>query len=385
MKVNILQESLLQALETVLPAIKKVSLIPVFETVAITADENGLTLVGTDLETTIVTTVSATVKEAGGVCLPAHTLTDFVKTLSQGDKISMTLKDGKALVKGSSQATLAAINIEEFPPMRYPEGAALYSINAETLVAGIKRAAIAAAKGDLGNARPVLSGVNLRTKAEANRLVLAGADGFRLSVQYVPMDSTGPDVEAIIPAKAAMIIAKAFKNTAAPVSIWFEQGRVFFRGEGTAVVSQAIEGKYLDYVQIIPRSETYTEVIAPTEVVKHLCDLALVIIDPAQPAVFEAVPENGSPAKIRMSAEQKELGSTATEYDVRVNGAGIGFGMNAKYLRDAVNACGAGDVALRVSGATKPLMLFPNDGNGFAENIHVIMPYHLAEKCEVVQ
>ena len=199
------------------------------------------------------------------------------------------------------------------------------------------------------------------------------------------MDISGPEVEAIIPAKAAVVIAKAFKNTAAPVSIWFEQGRVFFRSEGTAIVSQFIEGEYPDYVQIIPRSETYTEVIAPTEAVKHLCDLALVIIDPAQPAIFEAVPENGSPAKIRMSAEQKELGSTATEHDVRVNGAGISFGMNAKFLRDAVNACGAEDVSLRVTGVTKPLMLLPNDGNGFAENIHVIMPYHLTEKSEVAQ
>ena len=117
MKVNILQESLLQALEAVLPAIKKVSFMPVFETVAITADENGLTQVGTALETTIITTVSATVKEVGGICLPAHTLTEFVKTLPQGAKLSMNLKEGKVRVKGSSQATPTAISIDEFPPM----------------------------------------------------------------------------------------------------------------------------------------------------------------------------------------------------------------------------------------------------------------------------
>ena len=115
MELNILRKDLLAALKTTLAVIERRSNMPVLQNVLLTADDNRLTICGTDLVVYLREQVTAKIVQPGSVCVMADVFARFVDKASTDD-VYMKLDGNNLVVKcGRGTVKLMTLPGEDFP------------------------------------------------------------------------------------------------------------------------------------------------------------------------------------------------------------------------------------------------------------------------------
>ena len=118
-------------------------------------------------------------------------------------------------------------------------------------------------------ARPVLMGVLVQV--DNDKLTMAAADGFRLSVRKAVLSTPSPaPISAIVPAQALKELARVATDSEEPIYMVIPKGRgqVVFRVKDVEVVSQLIDGTFPDFQQIIPRSYKSRTLVSTSSLLK---------------------------------------------------------------------------------------------------------------------
>ncbi|NOH01121.1 MAG: DNA polymerase III subunit beta [Chloroflexi bacterium] len=189
MRVTVLQENLARGLSIVSRAVSPRSTLPVLSNVLIATDEGRLRLSATNLELGITCWIPARIDENGSTTVPSRTFSDLVNTLP-GDQVQLSL-DVKTqtlhLKSGSSNNDIKCIDAQEFPPLSTPEMQGAVQLNVADFKEMIQQVAFAASTDE---ARPVLMGVLMNV--EKDKVTMAAADGFRLSVRKAQLAQAVP-------------------------------------------------------------------------------------------------------------------------------------------------------------------------------------------------
>src|SRR5512139_2426844 len=189
MKVTVLQENLARGLSIVSRAVSPRSTLPVLSNILIASDEGRLRLSATNLELGITCWIAARIDEEGSTTVPARTFADLVNTLP-GDQVQLSLdvKTQTLHVKGgTSNNDIKCIDAQEFPPLPVPELDGAIQLNVMDFKEMIQQVAFSASTDE---ARPVLMGVLMNV--EKDRVTMAAADGFRLTVLKAQLSQPAP-------------------------------------------------------------------------------------------------------------------------------------------------------------------------------------------------
>lgn len=380
MKVKCLQEYLAKGLGLVGRVVKSGATLPVLGNVLLEARGGRLRLTASNLEQCITCRVGAKVEEEGATTLPARLLADFVKSLPP-EVVSMELNaetQTMALHCAKFDANIKGIAAKEFVIVPEPEGEALISMESEALRRAIEYVAFAAATDDK---RPILAGVLMRF--ESQRLTMAAADGFRLSVYTDRLErAVGRVVEVIVPAKALKEAARiaSVQDEAVDIYVTLERNQIIFDTPDVTLVSQLIEGKFPDYRQIIPETHSTRTTVEragwlAASRVAHLfaSDGANILRLAIEPECQEK--DMAAPGTLTLEATSAELGDSESQLDASVDGPGIEIAFNSAYLIDALSVMANGRVILETTVASSPAVLRPADGE--KDFVHVMMPMHL--------
>lgn len=182
MKIVCSQQKLACGLSVVKPAVSSKSLLPILTHILLDAraGDARVRFAATTLDVGINGWIPAQIEEPGAIAVPARLICDFVNTLPQG-QVEMTLNvqtQTLRVISGRMAANIKGIDAKEFPELSSSaDFKAQVSLEAKALGEMLDRVVFAAATDE---SRPVLAGV--LAKFDANRLTLAGADVFRLSV-----------------------------------------------------------------------------------------------------------------------------------------------------------------------------------------------------------
>jgi DNA polymerase-3 subunit beta len=226
-------------------------------------------------------------------------------------------------------------------------------------------------------ARPVLMGVLIQV--DKNKLTMAAADGFRLSVRKATLATPAPaPVTAIIPAKALTELARVASDGEETIYMIVPKGRgqVVFRVKDVEVVSQLIDGTFPDYQQIIPRKYTSRTLVSTASLVKACKQAEIFAREGSNVARLNIKSSNGElqPSEVEITATSEETGKNETIVEATVDGSGVLIAFNVKFLREALEIIKTPNVALETSAANAPGVIRPV---GDEEFLHVIMPMHL--------
>ncbi len=199
MKVTVLQENLAHGLGIVSRAVSPRSTLPVLSNILVASDEGRLRLSATNLELGITCWITARIEQEGSTTVPARTFSDLVNTLP-GDQVLLSLDTKTQTLNvrgGTSTNDIKCIDAQEFPPLPVPDLEGAVQLNVADFREMIQQVAFAASTDE---ARPVLMGVLLQV--DKDKLTMAAADGFRLSVRKATLSSPAPaPLTAIIPAQ----------------------------------------------------------------------------------------------------------------------------------------------------------------------------------------
>jgi DNA polymerase-3 subunit beta len=376
MKVTVLQENLAHGLGIVSRAVSPRSTLPVLSNVLIASDEGRLRLSATNLELGITCWIPARIEQEGSTTVPARTFSDLVNTLPT-DQVMLALDSKTQTLNvrgGASTNDIKCIDAQEFPPLPVPDLEGAVQLNVAEFREMIQQVAFAASTDE---ARPVLMGVLIQV--EKDKLTMAAADGFRLSVRKATLSAPAPaPISVIVPARALTELARVASDGEETISMVTPKGRgqVVFHVKDVEVVSQLIDGTFPDYQQIIPRKHTSRTLVSTSALLKACKQAEIFAREGSNVARLNIKSANADlkPSEVEITATSEETGKNETIVEATVDGSGVLIAFNVKFLREALEIIKTPNVALETSAPNAPGVIRPVGDEQF---LHVIMPMHL--------
>ncbi|ACZ41909.1 DNA polymerase III, beta subunit [Thermobaculum terrenum ATCC BAA-798] len=373
MKLWCLQENLSRGLSVVSRAVSPRATLPILGNILLATEGGRLKLQATNLELVITTWVGADIEREGVTTVPARLFTEFISSLPN-EKVLLELNEGHKLhvAAGHSAADIHGMDPEDFPTVPSASEEPTLRIDAEVLKGMIEQVVFAAATDD---SRPVLAGVLF--KIDGDKLTLAAADGFRLSVKEQSINSSAESVNVIVPAKALDALSRLIGDHEEQVEITINpnKSQIVFQAENINVISRLIDGNFPNYSQIIPK-QYVTRTVVHTKEFREAITRALIFGRDSSNAVKLTISpgDEGDTGKIVVSATAAEVGSGSDSLEATVEGEGGQIAFNGRYLTDVLSVIESDQVALETQSPNSPGVIRPV-GNG--SYTHVIMPMHL--------
>jgi DNA polymerase-3 subunit beta len=366
MKLSCLQENLAAALSIVGRAIPTRTAMPVLSNVLLRTEQGHLKFAATDLELSIIHWIDARVERDGAVTVPARRFADLVNSLPP-DPVSLVLDVetlSLALECASLKAKFRGISAEEFPIVPEPSEEEGITVAAADLRLALGHVIFAASEDD---SHPVLTGVLM--EFEGRTLTLVAADGFRLSMQTIPLVRSVPDpFSVIVPARALSELVRILSKREEPVRITKTRphNQILFHLQDTVLNSQLIDGHFPDFRRLVPQSFN-TRIVLEREALLQTCKQVAIFARGAGDVVDLQV----QAGELSMSAMADEFGEGHKSMAAPVEGEDLEITFNVRYLIEVLSELDVPQVALEMQTPTTPGVLKAVGDETFT---HVIMP-----------
>ncbi len=373
MKVTCLQENLARGLQIAGRAVSTRGSLPILGNVLLRTENGRLKLTATNLEVGINCWVPAKVDDEGGITVPAKLFTEFVNSLPPGPaELSLNVRTKTVHLKsGPYEANFKGMDAEEFPIIPVAPEKPTTRLAKSTLRRMIGEVAFVATTDD---SRPVLTGV--LTTLDGDRITMAAADPYRLSVRHAPLvDRVDSKTEVIIPARSLLEVQRIIDDTDDPVQIFVTPNgsQVIFHTDEADLVSRVIEGQFPNYRQVIPGGKPATRLVAQRDELLQATRLAsLFARDSANMLRFQVDPSASPPLII--SANAAEVGDNTARVDATVEGESTTIAFNSRFVSDALASLTAPEVALELGGPLAPGVI---KIVGDETYLHVVMPLRI--------
>jgi DNA polymerase-3 subunit beta len=329
--------------------------------IRLAASAGEVELAATDMEISLRTSLPAQVSGDGAVVVPGKLLVDLVRLLPPGE-VSLEAREGALLVStGSYASRLHTYAAEDFP--RLPETSLpLTPLEATSLLSTIERVSRSASRDE---SRPVLTGILVRF--EASTLVMAATDSYRLSMKETSLPQAGPDLEAIIPARALAELQR-LAGTAETVELGVHENHVVFHVGGVWLTTRRIDGQFPNVKQLVP--ETFeVQLTLPRAELLEVVRRAAVMAQRNTPLRLRF-----AEGELTVSAQSQDVGETRETLPVPYAGEPLEIGFNADFLREGLESVPTDEIDLKLINPLRP-GLITAEGEAFW---YLIMPIRLA-------
>ena len=383
MKLTVERNELWRGIETVLDVVPAKPAMPILSNLLLTADGDCLTLVATDLDLSIKTSVVATTEKPGSVTVPARTLAEITREwpetalqiVVEGERILLSGRLGTD-AGGEGAYTLSSIPAAEFPEM--PEAldglsidwTSLPAIDSDSLSEMIDKTAFAVSRDDT---RPVLNGVFWRIGEDGMDMV--ATDGSRLACYHRNLElkeqMAGREVaEVIVPPQSLTQLVKLVGRQHEIERVTLAQSQVLFDMGETHLLTRLIEGPYVDYSQVIPKDNDKelrisNEVLLPA--VRRVSILSS--------SYTRQVRMRLSSGSMELSASSQELGGDAREQlSATYQDEEMEIGYNATYLMEILRKIDSNEVHFSLHNPVTAALLRPVDQGPDEDYFCLLMP-----------
>jgi DNA polymerase-3 subunit beta len=327
------------------------------------AADGTLTLAATDMEISLRAAVSGEVSDEGAVVVPGRLLADLVRLLPDSTVVLRSDEGDRtlAVTSGSHSSRLHVFSAEDFPHLP-PLDVPLHTISATGLLGTIEKVARAASRDE---SRPVLTGILVRF--EGDRLTMAATDSYRLAVKETELGEAGPELEAIIPARALQELTR-IASTSETIQLGVHENHVVFNAADVWLTTRRIDGQFPNYRQLLP--ETFeVELTVPREPLLDVIRRAGVLAQRNAPLRLRFADD-----ELRVTAQSQDVGETEESLPVEYAGEPLEIGFNPEFLREGLESIAADRVELKLINPLRPGLLASP-----AESFwYLIMPIRLA-------
>jgi DNA polymerase III subunit beta len=364
LKISVPREELTRQLGVVSRAASTRTTVQVLAGILLRAEGGRLELAATDMEISLRSSLEAEVGSEGAVVVPSKLLADLVRLLP-AEEVSIEHRPGEGVVEivsGAASYKLHTYNAEDFPRLPETTGVELMSIDADAVLETAGRVSRAASRDE---SRPVLTGILVRF--EGQNLVMAATDSYRLAVKETSMGSNGPELDAIVPARALGELTRIAQG-AGGLQIGVQENQVLFATDGILLTTRRIEGQFPNYRQLLP--ETFEHELALPrdellEVVRRVSVMA----------------QRNAPIRLRfaegeltVSAQTQDVGEARETMPAPFASDPLEIGFNPEFLRDGVESVEGDELRLKLISSLRPAVI-QGEGDDFS---YLIMPIRLA-------
>ncbi len=391
MKFSCKTQDLLSGLQLVSRAIGTEQVLPILQNILIHVEGSRCTLSATNLELSIVTSFDVTIENEGSMTVPAKAILNFIQynqdeqivlETSEGTQLKLNSKRAKAIISGEPANGFPTITgIQKETSLSLPIGPLLHALNLVTFACART------------TSRPVISGVYVRT--EKGNLILVATDSYRLSEYKIEIPGLTKEIACIIPAKFLDELKSVVslhrgqterdeeemkdKSKEKTKSIEEKKVEIFLSAQQievhvgeTKLVSRLIDGKFPDYVQVVPKEKHTTVMVAVKDLLTAVKRMHYFAKEQSNNITFSFTKEG-----IDLTTKQTQLGKDESTIPSMLQGKDNKIAISSTYLIDFLARISSESVVIELSDKMHPAVFRLPENDQY---LHLIMPLRMTEE-----
>ncbi len=358
MKLQVTQQNLSKALNTVARVASGRGTLPILSNVLIKTIKNRLNLSATNLDIAITHTVGSKIDKEGALTVPARLMQDFINNLPDS-VLKLETKDDKLHISTDKyQSTINGVSAEDFPVMPEIKDGVNWKVKASDLKTGLQKVAFASSADD---SRPVLTGVYFHVYE--GKIVVVATDSYRLAEYKYGSGKT--DINFLVPHSAAADLLRIITEEGQQVTVSHNDQQVSFATQDIKLVARLIEGNYPEYQKLIPRKYETVAKLSRADFM-NIAKVSSLFARESAGSITIAAKDN----QVSINAIASQVGENTAAADAVVKGGGE-VTLNSRYLIEALNVFDGEQVEFCFNGKLEPCILRSADDSGYT---HLIMP-----------
>ena len=370
MKFIVNSSELLTELQKLSGVLSSNNTLPILDNFLFEIDNGKMTIVASDLETTMSTTLKADTTDNGKITIPAKLLLDTLKTFSS-QPLTFLIDDNNYGIEINSENgiyKLSGQNADEFPKTPTLSSSSSTTINSLTFVNAINKTLFACGNDEL---RPVMSGMFCELSAE--KITFVGTDAHKL-VKHIRNDFSADSTSSfILPRKPLTLLKNTLINDE-DLKVEYNETNAMFIFDTTKIICRLIDGKYPNYEAVIPKENPNKLTISTADLLSSIKRVSIYA--------------NKTTHQIRLSIKGSELQISSEDLDFanqaeerlscQYQGEDMEIGFNSKFMIEMLNNIGSEEISLEMSASNRAGIILPLDGQEEGEEtLMLVMPVML--------
>lgn len=381
MRLHVDRSVLASSLSNALSVVEKRNTVPILSHVQLTASEQSLSIVATDIDITLLENIPAQVVESGGIAVPAQHFHDIIKKLSDKVPLHLFVEEGQLHIHaGRSQFKLPGLPAEEFPQLNHSTVNQAWKMPKGVLCSLLDSTRFAMS---VEEKRYHLNGIcfhmadkALFSNVEGRFLRAIATDLHRLACveeAFEPSFDSMP--EFIISRKTVQELRRVLDDASGDVEIGLADARIEFgyqRPHGQGVLSaRLVEGTFPDYEEAFGNVGPLRLVVPTRDFVQSI-DRVGVLIDDKIRAIHLTAQNN----TLTVSSGISQMGQAVEDLDVQFpHEDPLKLCFNTRYLMDVAQQIDTDTMELCIDNPDVAILLRPSDE--LLRKSFIVMPMHV--------
>ena len=334
------------------------------------AEESSLSIYGTDLETSIKTSIGVKVIEKGRVVVPSKILINVLKSFNES-KIELELlseSNELKVVCQNANFKLNTFSLEEYPQLPTIKKHNSFKINVENLKYLISKVQKSSSTDE---SRVILTGILLDLGKDLIKLV--ATDSYRLAVIEDKIKYDNNPIKVVVPTRVLDTILKS-DTASGEIEINIEENQISFLlfAEGvlnTTIISRLLTGKFPEYEKLIPSSFKHSIIINKSttlEVIRRISSISQDNI----PIKFDI-----DKGKITVSMNIREVGSSSEDFEVSYGEEKLQLAFNPTFLIEGLSTIDEEKIIFNIVEPLKPVLIKSEKNESL---VYLLMPIRIS-------
>ena len=367
MKFNVNQQDLQKSLNYCQGVIEKRNTLPILSNVMMHANNSKLIITATDLDLIFIHEIrNIEIIEEGKTTTTSSIMYDIVRKFSSGKKINISLSSESKLQLESEKSifNLNCINPNEFPLTDENFNQNEFSIKSKQLLKLLNKCKFSVSNDET---RHYLSGIFFhQTQVEDKFYITAAAtDSHRMSISKLRLNEKIDFEPIILPKKTVFQLCSLLEDYDGEVKISNVKSKIKFELDNSILISKLIDGKFPNYVQVIPKNNQKKLEIDLKLFLDSVDRVASVSLDKKDGVKF-----NLNKDKLNLSVNNTNSGDGNETLNVKFE-HDLDISFNSRYLIDIASQLDGDKIEIFFNDTGSPALI--KDPSDF-ESIFVVMP-----------
>ncbi|MDC3249608.1 DNA polymerase III subunit beta [Candidatus Pelagibacter sp.] len=367
MKFNLNQADLQKSLNYCQGVIEKRSTLPILSNVLLEANDSKLTITATDLDLIFIHEIdNIEIEEIGKTTTSSSIMYDIIRKFSPGKKINFSLSGESKLQLESDNSVfnLNCINASEFPITDENFNQNQFLIKSKVLLKLLNKCKFSVSNDET---RHYLSGIFIHQTQNEDKtfLTAAATDSHRMSISKVKLNEKIEFEPIILPKKTIFQLCSLLEDFEGEVKISNVKSKIKFELGSSILISKLIDGKFPNYVQVIPKNNEKKLEIDLKTFLDCVDRVASVSLDKKDGVKFNLTKD-----KLNLSVNNTSSGDGKESLNVKFNHE-LDISFNSRYLIDVASQLSGDKIEIFLNDTGSPALI--KDPADF-DSIFVIMP-----------
>ena len=367
MKFSINQQDLQKSLSYCQGVIEKRSTLPILSNVLLDVSNGKLTITATDLDIIFIHQISnIEILEEGKTTTSSSIMYDIVRKFSSGKKINFSNPSENKLQLESEKSlfNLNCINASEFPLTDENFNENEFIIKSKELLKLLNKCKFSVSNDET---RHYLSGIFFHQTQVEDKIFLTAAstDSHRMSISKIRLKNKIEFEPVILPKKTIFQLCSILEDFDGDIKISNIKSKIKFEINDSILISKLIDGKFPNYVQVIPKENQKKLEIDLKSFLNSVDRVASVSLDKKDGVKFSL-----SKDTLNLSVNNTNSGdgkeSLIVKFDYELD---ISF--NSRYLIDVASQLDGEHIEIYLKDTGSPALI--KDPGDF-DSIFVVMP-----------